>query len=153
MVSSPQNNVAYPWENSVAATKTPDIRSQSSSPRTRIRGVRGIARHMRARQGRWARLTVRVENAPKQLSSSAEARVPMPCHTVAVVGRAPNPCVDGTVSKVNKPAAKLDHRVCTAPGHSVRGCVEGGRTDVKICLLYTSPSPRDRTRSRMPSSA
>ena len=27
-----------------------------------------------------------------------------------------------------------------------------GRSD-KICLLYTSPSPRDRTRSRMPSSA
>ena len=26
-------------------------------------------------------------------------------------------------------------------------------TDNKICLLYTSPSPRDRTRSRMPSSA
>ena len=25
--------------------------------------------------------------------------------------------------------------------------------DVSICLLYTSPSPRDRTRSRMPSSA
>ena len=25
--------------------------------------------------------------------------------------------------------------------------------DVKVCLLYTSPSPRDRTRSRMPSSA
>ena len=24
---------------------------------------------------------------------------------------------------------------------------------VKNCLLYTSPSPRDRTRSRMPSSA
>ena len=24
---------------------------------------------------------------------------------------------------------------------------------VKTCLLYTSPSPRDRTRSRMPSSA
>ena len=28
------------------------------------------------------------------------------------------------------------------------GAVEG-----KPCLLYTSPSPRDRTRSRMPSSA
>ena len=27
------------------------------------------------------------------------------------------------------------------------------RADVLICLLYTSPSPRDRTRSRMPSSA
>ena len=25
--------------------------------------------------------------------------------------------------------------------------------DVELCLLYTSPSPRDRTRSRMPSSA
>ena len=25
--------------------------------------------------------------------------------------------------------------------------------DVIVCLLYTSPSPRDRTRSRMPSSA
>ena len=26
-------------------------------------------------------------------------------------------------------------------------------TNTKACLLYTSPSPRDRTRSRMPSSA
>ena len=26
-------------------------------------------------------------------------------------------------------------------------------TERKDCLLYTSPSPRDRTRSRMPSSA
>ena len=25
--------------------------------------------------------------------------------------------------------------------------------DFRTCLLYTSPSPRDRTRSRMPSSA
>ena len=25
--------------------------------------------------------------------------------------------------------------------------------DTELCLLYTSPSPRDRTRSRMPSSA
>ena len=28
-----------------------------------------------------------------------------------------------------------------------------GNLRVKTCLLYTSPSPRDRTRSRMPSSA
>ena len=27
------------------------------------------------------------------------------------------------------------------------------RKPLSICLLYTSPSPRDRTRSRMPSSA
>ena len=28
-----------------------------------------------------------------------------------------------------------------------------GRNKVNICLLYTSPSPRDRQKSRMPSSA
>ena len=28
-----------------------------------------------------------------------------------------------------------------------------GRNPPRFCLLYTSPSPRDRTRSRMPSSA
>ena len=27
------------------------------------------------------------------------------------------------------------------------------RAPIAVCLLYTSPSPRDRTRSRMPSSA
>ena len=32
--------------------------------------------------------------------------------------------------------------------------VEIGESDWnRLCLLYTSPSPRDRTRSRMPSSA
>ena len=31
--------------------------------------------------------------------------------------------------------------------------LDGGPCLVGICLLYTSPSPRDRTRSRMPSSA
>ena len=30
---------------------------------------------------------------------------------------------------------------------------ETGEVLLKRCLLYTSPSPRDRTRSRMPSSA
>ena len=32
-------------------------------------------------------------------------------------------------------------------------CLEAQRRGFRICLLYTSPSPRDRTRSRMPSSA
>ena len=31
--------------------------------------------------------------------------------------------------------------------------LEAGLVRSKNCLLYTSPSPRDRTRSRMPSSA
>ena len=43
------------------------------------------------------------------------------------------------------------------PGMGRAGRVPGTRELVLhknyICLLYTSPSPRDRTRSRMPSSA
>ena len=35
--------------------------------------------------------------------------------------------------------------------NNLAGCVVS--PDVNTCLLYTSPSPRDRTRSRMPSSA
>ena len=31
--------------------------------------------------------------------------------------------------------------------------IQGFDTTIYTCLLYTSPSPRDRTRSRMPSSA
>ena len=41
-----------------------------------------------------------------------------------------------------------------AAGLSTRVLVgEEGLCQVASCLLYTSPSPRDRTRSRMPSSA
>ena len=33
------------------------------------------------------------------------------------------------------------------------GCGVGGNAAYLLCLLYTSPSPRDRSLSRMPSSA
>ena len=36
---------------------------------------------------------------------------------------------------------------------SALDAARSGVKNVHICLLYTSPSPRDRTRSRMPSSA
>ena len=36
---------------------------------------------------------------------------------------------------------------------SYRNYILSGTDRNGICLLYTSPSPRDRTRSRMPSSA
>ena len=39
----------------------------------------------------------------------------------------------------------------TVSGNNITAGTMGGLT--KSCLLYTSPSPRDRTRSRMPSSA
>ena len=34
-----------------------------------------------------------------------------------------------------------------------RGAADANPLNINTCLLYTSPSPRDRTRSRMPSSA
>ena len=52
-------------------------------------------------------------------------------------------------------ASKLGGEICAridlppVLGELVGGVLVG----VSACLLYTSPSPRDRTRSRMPSSA
>ena len=49
---------------------------------------------------------------------------------------------------------KLDHALGTLTSNSAI-LVDGDMKidQIKVCLLYTSPSPRDRTRSRMPSSA
>ena len=44
---------------------------------------------------------------------------------------------------------KLFSKTPVQLGYYIYGDVGVGKT----CLLYTSPSPRDRTRSRMPSSA
>ena len=41
----------------------------------------------------------------------------------------------------------------TYSGHPVACAAALATLDIYNCLLYTSPSPRDRTRSRMPSSA
>ena len=43
----------------------------------------------------------------------------------------------------------------TSIGGALKGNVKSDKIRIKstACLLYTSPSPRDRTRSRMPSSA
>ena len=42
----------------------------------------------------------------------------------------------------------------TSYDYTTAQIVDGAGIDViLVCLLYTSPSPRDRTRSRMPSSA
>ena len=54
----------------------------------------------------------------------------------------------------SEPEPKCDDRRIDLP----RGKVIGGSSSINSmvymrCLLYTSPSPRDRTRSRMPSSA
>ena len=46
--------------------------------------------------------------------------------------------------------AKLGYQGVTGLAHVL---LEDTGKDASPCLLYTSPSPRDRTRSRMPSSA
>ena len=59
-----------------------------------------------------------------------------------------------TVTLTKSPIGRLkNHKACVTGlglrriGHTVT------LEDTPSCLLYTSPSPRDRTRSRMPSSA
>ena len=65
---------------------------------------------------------------------------------------------------LNKPANKIFMReqrhisivAIHRKGEDLKGNLDNIRLktgDMLICLLYTSPSPRDRTRSRMPSSA
>ena len=49
----------------------------------------------------------------------------------------------------DEPVASLDPVL----SHSILRYLELLNQQDHICLLYTSPSPRDRTRSRMPSSA
>ena len=53
-----------------------------------------------------------------------------------------------TVGLDDPPLVELVHRTEMCHGDDARDV-----NPVEICLLYTSPSPRDRTRSRMPSSA
>ena len=65
--------------------------------------------------------------------------------------------LDYTVLKDGFPiVAEMDFNVVASQCHLFRP-ESGGKADEKgmfrYCLLYTSPSPRDRQKSRMPSSA
>src|SRR5674476_1247694 len=53
------------------------------------------------------------------------------------------------------PTSRLgsDHGTMYATCHSLSTALRGEIARSLICLLYTSPSPRDRQKSRMPSSA
>ena len=64
--------------------------------------------------------------------------------------------VSDTVSKVTlEPLERgFGHTLGNALRRILLSSMPGAAaTDVVICLLYTSPSPRDRQKSRMPSSA
>ena len=47
----------------------------------------------------------------------------------------------------------LRHFKMTGMGQITEKILKQDHASMTLCLLYTSPSPRDRTRSRMPSSA
>ena len=56
--------------------------------------------------------------------------------------------IDGTeIINSSRQASNLD-----VPGSKMTGTIAAARLPY-TCLLYTSPSPRDRQKSRMPSSA
>ena len=63
----------------------------------------------------------------------------------------------GTIKNVEVPVSQLEKVLDNEmmfDGSSIEGFVRIEESDMYLhCLLYTSPSPRDRTRSRMPSSA
>ena len=52
---------------------------------------------------------------------------------------------------INELEATIEDEEAGIQGHSKKWQLV--RDGLNYCLLYTSPSPRDRTRSRMPSSA
>ena len=61
----------------------------------------------------------------------------------------------GAVNAVRRVGDQIEEVALAADSGASEASALGGQAveAYKACLLYTSPSPRDRTRSRMPSSA
>jgi len=110
-------------------------------------------------KGEFLRIATTTNTMVDQLNSFASevTRVAQEVGTDGVLGgQAEIPGVSGTwkdlTDRVNVMAASLTSQVRDIA--NVTTAVAQGDLEQKItCLLYTSPSPRDRTRSRMPSSA
>ena len=67
----------------------------------------------------------------------------------------PAKILDQSVADMQADLVKLRQAVATAIASQKRIQNQADQADAqaKTCLLYTSPSPRDRQKSRMPSSA
>ena len=63
----------------------------------------------------------------------------------------PTPVLPVAEELVEGMESNMDHPI--PDSHKMGGGEKEDSLVFSICLLYTSPSPRDRTRSRMPSSA
>ena len=87
-----------------------------------------------------------IKNAQHNNLSNINAKIPLGCFTsiTGVSGSGKSSLISGILA----PALQRHlHNSEKLPGK--HASIEG----LEHCLLYTSPSPRDRTRSRMPSSA
>ena len=91
---------------------------QTTSSGTRIRAAHGIARHVRARPGRHARLTARAVCDPDQLSRAAERCVSTLNVTTTYLKSSPESCVCGTVSQIHATSASPDRCVRASPDAS-----------------------------------
>ena len=60
---------------------------------------------------------------------------------------------NGSNSGSERPPEKRQRYMTESMGLDLRVQGKDPMVELESCLLYTSPSPRDRTRSRMPSSA
>ena len=98
-------------------------------------------------------LAVRVEQPPRFVSRGGEKLLgALEVFPIQVEGRV---CLDGGISTGGFTDCLLQHGASRVYGIDV-GYGQTAwslRTDPRVCLLYTSPSPRDATLSRMPSSA
>ena len=88
-----------------------------------------------------------VISADRGLVASAEGQIYLTTDQGRTWRRAHAPAVEGLID-----LSMVDERVGWAAGPGAILRTDNGG-DTWTCLLYTSPSPRDRTRSRMPSSA
>ena len=73
------------------------------------------------------------------------------CRSVSSIQRQVRPEPREAIIRLRGQAVILDADLAALYGVTVKRLNEQVKRNA--CLLYTSPSPRDRTRSRMPSSA
>ena len=93
----------------------------------------------------WAAAMLMLGGCSEKASDAAPAGTPAATATAAQAAPAMSPAAQPQHVAVEVPT----------PGkvlNDVYG-MKGDGSESYTCLLYTSPSPRDRTRSRMPSSA
>ena len=120
-------------------------RSQTTSPRTRIRGAHGNAWHVRARLGRHARLSEHAVRGPVQLSWATQGCVSTFKVPAACLKSGAESCACGTVSQVHALPVKPDGRARAPLVYLLDQQAEGDRSDAQIVVptkdLEKEPPP------------